>query len=467
MTLDALGSAVRKRQVSAVELVTMSLDRIERLDPPLKAVIRVCRDSALEEARALDVRIAAGEEVGPLAGLPLLVKDMEDVTGLPSTFGSSVFADAPPATRDALVPRRLRAAGAIVVGKTNQPEFAFAGYTTNTVYGTTLNPWGPDWSPGGSSGGSGAALAAGMAAIATATDGGGSIRIPAAFCGLAGFKPTNGVIARDPIPEWIDLSTCGPLATSLADVRLLLSLEAGPVPGDPSALPFLMPMRTGLPSRVFATTRFEDFGPLPPDVGARFDEALASIERDLGLSVERLEAGSIFSLERIDVDWFTICAFEHLHSLGRAFVQEQMDRFSPDFQDVMQHALKISVETYMKARRQRFQLVREMDLLLEEDAVLAMPTMGVAGLLADGRDPHGERPVHGGAIYNTDPLNLTGHPALSLPAGRCDNGIPFGLQITGPRFRDDLVLNVGDAWEAANPWPLAAPGFEPFAPELR
>ena len=161
------------------------------------------------------------------------------------------------------MPRRLRAAGAIVVGKTNQPEFAFAGFTTNALYGTTTNPWGTDWSPGGSSGGSGAALAAGMAAIATATDGGGSIRIPAAFCGLAGLKPTNGVIGREPIPDWIDLSTFGPFATSIADVRLLLSMEAGPVPGDPSALPVPAPdAELVCPRRVLAVPRFEGTHPL-------------------------------------------------------------------------------------------------------------------------------------------------------------------------------------------------------------
>ena len=193
MTLSELASAVRAGRASAADLVRMSFERIARLDPPLNAVIRV-REGALDDARAMDERIEHGEDPGPLAGLPLLVKDMEDVAGLPSTYGSRAFAHAPAATADGLVPRRLRAAGAIVVGKTNQPEFAFAGITTNTVHGTTTNPWGTEWSPGGSSGGSGAALAAGMAAVATATDGGGSIRIPAAFCGLAGFTPTNGVI---------------------------------------------------------------------------------------------------------------------------------------------------------------------------------------------------------------------------------------------------------------------------------
>jgi Asp-tRNA(Asn)/Glu-tRNA(Gln) amidotransferase A subunit family amidase len=461
MTLAELAGAVGLGTVSAVEFVTMSLDRIERLDPSLNAVILICADEALARAREVDARVAGGEDPGPLAGLPLLVKDMEDVAGLPSTYGSAVFADAPAAADDALVPHRLREAGAIVVGKTNQPEFAFAGYTTNTIHGTTVNPWGTDWSPGGSSGGSGAALAAGMAAIATATDGGGSIRIPAALCGLAGLKPTNGVIGRDPIPDWIDLSTCGPFATSIADLRLLLSLEAGPVIGDPSALPFSLTMREQMPSRVIATTRFEDFGPLPADVAGRFRASLESLERDLRLSVELVEPGSVFSFGGVGDDWFTTCAFEHLHVLGRAFVEEQMDRFSPDFQGVMRRALTISADVYMAARRRRFQLVRDLDLLLGEDTVLAMPTMCVQGLFPDGRGPDGDRPTDS-SIYNTDPQNMTGHPALSLPAGLCDNGIPFGLQITGPRFRDDLVLNVGEAWETANPWPLAAPGYEPF-----
>ena len=249
------------------------------------------------------------------------------------------------------MPRRLRAAGAIVVGKTNQPEFAFAGFTTNTLYGTTTNPWGTDWSPGGSSGGSGAALAAGMAAIATATDGGGSIRIPAAFCGLAGLKPTNGVIGREPIPDWIDLSTFGPLATSIADVRLLLSLEAGPAPGDPSALPSPLSMRPDTPARVLAVPRFEGAQPLPAGVADRFEAALSSVERDLGIPVEMLVPGSVFTHGSTGDDWYTLTAFEHFHRLGRAFVEGNMDRFTPAFAAPMRMALGTTPEAYMAARR--------------------------------------------------------------------------------------------------------------------
>jgi Asp-tRNA(Asn)/Glu-tRNA(Gln) amidotransferase A subunit family amidase len=459
MTLSELAADVRAGRTSAADLVAMSFERIERLNPPLNAVIRL-REHASDDARSVDERVAKGEDPGPLAGLPLLVKDMEDVAGMPSTYGSVTFADAPAAAVDGLVPRRLRAAGAIVVGKTNQPEFAFAGFTTNTLYGTTTNPWGADWSPGGSSGGSAASLASGMAAIATATDGGGSIRIPAAFCGLAGLKPTNGVIGREPIPEWIDLSTFGPFATSIADVRLLLSIEAGPVPGDPSALPFPLPMRDGLPNRMLAVTRFDGTHPLPGGVAERFDAALASVERDLALRVEPLEAGSVFRHGSTGNDWFTICAVEHLHRLGRDFVEANTGRFSPNFRFTMTQALGIAPETYMAARRRRFDHVRDLDLLLGDDTVLLTPTMCVEGFRPEGAGPEQRDPAD---AYNTGETNITGHPSLSVPAGLCPNGIPFGLQITGPRFRDDLVLNLGAAWETANPWPLVAPGYEPFA----
>ncbi len=206
MTIADLAAAVREGRVSSEELVLRSLERIERLDPPIGAVVAV-RQEAIDEARAAD---ASGSHPGPLSGLPLLVKDTEHVRGMRTTFGSLLHASDPPAAVDGLSVERLRAAGAIVVGKTNVPEFAFEGFASNRVFGDTRNPWAPDWSPGGSSGGSAAALVMGLTPLATATDGGGSTRIPAAFCGLAGLKPTNGLIGRRPIPDWMDLSTPGP-----------------------------------------------------------------------------------------------------------------------------------------------------------------------------------------------------------------------------------------------------------------
>jgi len=459
--LAELATAVRERRVSAEELVRMSLERIERLNAPLNAVISV-REQAVEEARALDARVAAGQDPGPLAGVPLLVKDMEDVEGVPSTYGSVVFADAPAAVADGLIPRRLKAAGAIVVGKTNQPEFAFAGFTDNLLYGATRNPWNLEASPGGSSGGSAAAMAAGLAPIATATDGGGSIRIPAACCGLVGLKPTNGVIGREPIPDWIDLSTFGPLGHTVADVRLLLGIEAGPAPGDPSALPYPLEMRAEMPSRALAAPRLVDYGPLPGPVQDLFEAALGALERDVGLPVERIDAEQIFRAGDSGHDWMVSCALEHVHRFGWDFCESNLERFSPVFRDVVEFARKTSLDEYMVVRRRRFEYVRELDFLLGDDAVLLTPTNCFSWIRADGIDPSTGKVADGGDSFNTDPMNLTGHPAISVPAGVSPAGVPFGLQITASRFGDDIALAVAEAWERANPWPLVAPGYEPF-----
>lgn len=461
-SLAELAAAVRSRRVSAEELVRESLGRIERFNPALNAVISV-RDESVEEARAVDGRAEHGEHPGLLAGIPVLVKDMEHVAGVPTTYGSLAFADAPPAEADMLIPRRLRAAGAIIVGKTNQPEFACAGFTDNLLYGPTKNPWNLECSPGGSSGGSGAAMAAGMVAIATATDGGGSIRIPAGFCGLAGIKPTAGVIAREPVPDWIDFSTFGPLATSIEDLRLLLQVESGPVPGDPTAMPPSLGLEGApMPRRVLAAPRLVDLGPLPSGVQASFDQALASVERDLGVPIESIEPSGIFRSGDPSADWYWTCAAEHMASLGWTFLDANLERFSPYFRSWVESARTITLDSYLQMRRRRFDYVRELDLLLGDDTVLLTPTNAIEGMRPDGVNPDtGRVPEADG--FNTDPQNITGHPAVSVPAGVSVNGVPFGLQITAPRFRDDMALAVAAAWEQANPWPLAAPSFEPFA----
>ncbi|HET9248598.1 MAG TPA: amidase, partial [Actinomycetota bacterium] len=293
--LDELASAVRGRRVSAEELVRTSLERIERLNPTIGAVISV-RERSVDEARALDARVLAGEDAGPLAGVPLLVKDMEPVEGVPTTHGSLVYADAPPADADGLIPRRLKAAGAIVVGKTNQPEFAFAGYTDNLLYGPTRNPWNLEASPGGSSGGSGAAMAAGMAPIATATDGGGSIRIPAAFCGLVGLKPQRGRVPMEPHDHWNNLSAAGCVTRRVADTALYLDVvtDGGGDPGgpEPPAQPFAVAAAT-TPARLrIAISSKPARAIMPPVVTDEVLAGLAETEdllRSLGHEVQRHE----------------------------------------------------------------------------------------------------------------------------------------------------------------------------------
>jgi Asp-tRNA(Asn)/Glu-tRNA(Gln) amidotransferase A subunit family amidase len=465
MTLAEIASDVRAGRASPVDLVRRSLERIDALNPALNAVVARRDEAAIADAVAMAARIDAGDDPGPLAGLPLLVKDTEDLAGTPTTHGSLLHAADPPATADSLVVARLRAAGAIPVGKTNVPEFAFEGYTSNRVFGPTRNPWAPAWSPGGSSGGSGAALAAGMCALATASDGGGSVRIPAGYCGLAGLKPTNGVVGRSPIPTWMDLSTAGPLSTTIEDLRLVLAIIAGPAAGDPTALPAWAsePASRGLPPRVFAARRLVDWGPLPASIDGLFTRALESIERDLRMEVTMLEPAGVFSTGNIDADWLAIVATEHAQHLGRPAIDSGADVFSPEFLAGVRAGLGFTLEDYVAARRRRFAYVRELDELLGQDGMLVSPTMCVEGWSAEGVLPGATSGGTPADAYNSQAANVTGHPALSVPAGRSPNGVPFGLQVMGPRFRDGLVLSFGEDWERANPWPSAADGYEPFA----
>ncbi len=459
--LIELAEAVRARRVSAVELVAASLERIGRLNPALNAVTLVRAEEALAEAAALDARGADG----PLAGLPLLVKDNTDAVGMVTNFGSRTMLDRAPAERSERTVERMVGAGAVIVGRTNVPEFAFQGYTDNDLYGATRNPWGLEWSPGGSSGGSGAAIAAGLAPLATGTDGGGSIRTPAAFCGLVGLKPTAGLIGRRPIPSWLETSTQGPMATTVADARLLLEVMRGPAEGDPSAAPSWS-YRGGMPSRVIATARSRDLGPLPPEVEGPFRDALEGIERELGLPVEEVSPGALFPTAAYGAgqsrdDWYVTVTVEELHWLGREWVIARLDQFGPAFRGDMENALGFTLEDYLAARHRRFACTLDLDRLLGDDAVLVCPTHGYEGWLAEGTLP-GTGRVAAGEGYNTGEFNLSGHPALSVPAGISSNGLPFGLEIVGPRWRDDLVLEFAAAWERARPWPLVAPGYEPF-----
>jgi Asp-tRNA(Asn)/Glu-tRNA(Gln) amidotransferase A subunit family amidase len=459
MQLRALAAAVRERRLSAHELVAESLRRIEARDPDLGAVVALRADEALEDARGLDAAIAGGAEAGVLAGLPLLVKDMTDVAGMRTTFGSQVFATAPEARSDAMVVARLRAAGAIVVGKTNLPEFAAEGYTANLLFGPTRNPWNRARTCGGSSGGSAVAIAAGMAAIATATDGGGSIRIPASYCGLYGLKPTNGVIGRDPVPDWIDYSTDGPLAMRADDLRLLLNVLAGPTPGDPTTQPVRPRSDTPSLGAVFALERWEDIGPLPPEAGRPFEAALERFAEVFGVVPRRLTPEEIVGDRKPEEEWVAVCASEHAHLFGRSWIDEHAPELTPSARSFLELGSRVSLEVYLAARRHRFEYVRTLDELLGADGVVLSPVMAADAIPAEGpADGRGSDPM----LYVTTMQNITGHPALSLPAGAFPSAVRFGLQVTAPRFRDDLLLWIADRWEEAEGPAPSPPGYGPF-----
>jgi Asp-tRNA(Asn)/Glu-tRNA(Gln) amidotransferase A subunit family amidase len=465
--IGTLRNAVASRQLSAERVVQHALAQIADIDPELNAVVRLRSDAALAEARELDHRLASGDPAGLLAGVPFLVKDLEDVVGLPTTQGSVLLRDAPPAPRDSTVVARLRGAGAIVVGKTNLPEFATEGFTANELFGVTRNPWSLDHSPGGSSGGSAAAMSSGMVPLATATDGGGSIRIPAAFCGLVGLKPTNGLVGRWPAPDWIDYSTEGPFATCAADLELLMGVECGPTAGDPTSPASWSRSSLGRPDRVFATERFGPHGPLPTGVRASLDQGLARFESLSGMTAEWVRPEDLFSGADPDADWFTVCTAEHVARLGRGWVEEGRGLMHPAARGFMEWGLSVGIDDYLAARRRRFDYVRAMDELLGESGVLLSPTVASAGWSADGRPSPGEPPeMQPPELFNTALQNITGHPSMSLPCGTSGNGVPFGLQVTGPRYADQLLLDLARGWEAAYPWPQVAPGRQRFSAGL-
>lgn len=459
--LSVIASAIAAGERSSEELAMESLDRIGRA-AELNAVVRLGADEAIAEARRLDLAVRRGQRIGPLAGLPLLVKDIEDVSGIPTTHGSLLHVSDGPASADSLIPARLRSAGAIVVGKTNTPEFAFEAYTSNRVFGPTRNPWATQFSPGGSSGGSAAALSAGLASIATATDGGGSIRIPAALCGLVGIKPTNGVIPRLPAPDWMDLSTAGPMALTIADLALLLRIEAGPALGDPTAQEDWSLGAYRRPRLAYATRRLGSTDAINPAVERLFGEALESIESQLGIPVVPVDIHRIFPGGIDPRDWFRIAGPEQAHRIGRETIARQADLFDPVFRHWMELALSVPIDDHLAARRRSFQYSRELDELLGTDAVLVTPTLTVDGWSPEGLLAGATTPGLPEPVFNTGEINMSGHPAIVLPAGRHRNGLPFGVQVVGPRFREEILFGFGAAWEEARPWPLVADGYTPL-----
>lgn len=460
--LHTLSAAVRDGRLTVTTLVEASIERLESSNPVLNVLAEAAFDEALQAAAAMD---AGTRPTGPLSGIPTLIKDLEDWRGHPTRKGSLALSDVAPATSNGVVPQRLLDVGAVIVGKSTLPEFAIEGYTANLLTGVTRNPWNPDLSPGGSSGGSAAAIVAGLVGVATATDGGGSIRIPASFCGLVGIKPTNGLIGRWPTHDWIDYSTDGPFATSSDDLRLLLDVMAGPVAGDPTALTraFIANMSrlNGRPVRIIAAERTSPFGPLPEGVDKAFHSAVDAFADVMRTPVSWREAEGFFLDGDPDLDWFTVATAEHVASLGRAWVEEHMVEFHVSTKEFLTSGLAVTAEEYLAARRRRFHYVRTMDELLGDDGVLLTPTLAAEGCMADGRlrpdaDVHGLPPD----VYSTAMQNVTGHPALTLPFGMLTTGLPFGLQVTAAHYDDYRLLDIADLMQAAYPWPETAAGYE-------
>jgi len=455
-----LADAVRTRMVSPVELVRAALARIEALQPTVNAFVTLSPERALAEAAALERRIAAGEDVGPLAGLPLGVKDLEDVAGLPTTFGSRPYRDHRPA-RDSVQVARLRAAGAIVVGKTNTPEFGYTALTKNRVAGVTRNPWNLERTAGGSSGGSAAAIAAGMVPLVTGSDGGGSIRIPAAYVGCFGLKPSFGRVpveplsVGEPMTTWIDTVCYGPITRTVRDGALFLDVVAGPDPADPSSLPpapcsyraVLEDLPRGLP---IALSRTLGYAMVQDDVWREVEEA-AGVFRALGHRVEEIDD----ALPELGLEWALVSAAE-TYGVIAADLEAHRGEWGRAFLEGIEQGRTVGAELIARTQRKRALLHARLTDIFARYALLLTPTMPTEAFAAAGPFPTAinGRPITSalGAVAFSYPFNFSGHPAASVRAGFTDAGLPAGLQIVGPRHRDELVLQAAHAYEQARPW---------------
>ncbi len=444
---------IRAREISPVELTEAHLVRIERLNARLGAYITVCADAARAAAREAEGAITRGARLGPLHGITVGVKDIFDTAGIRTTHGSSFYRDNVPAT-DAESVRRLKGAGAIVIGKCNTHEFAAGSTTNNPWYGAARNPWNLDHSPGGSSGGSGAAVAAFLCAAATGTDTGGSIRSPAACCGVVGLKPTYGRVSlRGIYPNALSLDHPGPIARTARDAGLLLQGMAGWDPDDPTSENVAVPDFT---ERIEAGVEGMRLAVCPDFHGAELDRsvesALDEAVKALGGLGARIETVTFSLREALQAARIAISRAEFL-TLHRARFAAQPEGYGADVRERLREAGATTLDDYVRACRDRERVRRALDLLLAEVDALILPVTPCEAPLIDGTARvNGKDVVFAEAgIPLRGPVNVTGLPAVAVPIGYSPGGLPLSMQIVGPRWDEAKVLRIAHAYEEATP----------------
>jgi amidase len=456
-----LAALLRRREVSAREVVRAHLDQIERVNPQVNAIVTLVAERALEEARAADDRLAAGEPVGPLHGLPMAIKDTHETAGIRTTHGSPILADHIP-ERDELVVERVRAAGAIVLGKTNTPEFAAGSHTFNPLFGLTRNPYDLSRSAGGSSGGSAAALACGMTPLADGSDMGGSLRNPASFCNVVGLRPSPGRVPTWPsAAPWSTLSVQGPMARTVADAALLLSVQAGPDARSPIAIE--------QPGAPFAAGLDGELAGLrvawSPDLGGAVSvdvavaDALAAqvaVFEELGCTVEQ--------------DCPDFAGAEDVFRMLRAWLFDlslggHRDRWPELLKESIvwnvDEGRKLTGGDLARAERLHAELFHRVRAFFGRYDLLLLPVSQVVPFDAALEYPATvggqEQQTYLDWMRSAYFVTATGCPALSVPAGFTADGLPVGLQVVGPHHGDLAVLQAGYAFEQATHHQLRRP----------
>jgi len=444
----------RTKQASPLEATRAALARIERWNPILRAFSFVAAEAALESARASEMRWGRGEPCGALDGVPASIKDLILTRGMPTLRGSRTVDPSQAWDIDAPAAARLREAGAVLLGKTTTPEFGCKGETNSPLTGVSRNPWNHQKTPGGSSGGTAAAVAAGMGPISVGTDGAGSVRIPAAFCGNVGFKPSFGRVPAYPLSYFGTVSHLGPHTMSVRDSALMMNVLSKPDARDWTSLPpdgrdYLAGLEEGIRGLRIAWSPTLGYArQVDPEVAAACDRAVRSLS-DLGAIVESVDPGIEDPLEITCGLWFV-----GAWTLWNTLTAAQQTLTDPDFAAEARLGSQISVLEVQQLHLRRGALGAHLRQFMERFDLLVTPTVAVPAF--DARPP-GQAEMAPEAMLGwtpfSYPFNLTQQPACTIPCGLTVSGLPIGLQIVGPMFGDALVLRAARAYETVRPAP--------------
>ena len=448
-TISELSQRIRRREVSPVEVTRECFLRTEELNPRLNAFITVMAELALAEARDAEEEISQGKWRGPLHGIPIALKDLIDTAGVRTTSASALHQDRVP-REDAEVVRKLRAAGAVIVGKNNLHEFAYGGSSLISHFGDVHNPWDVNRIAGGSSGGSAASVPAGMACAAIGTDTAGSIREPASLCGCVGIKPTYGrVSSRGVIPLSTSLDHVGPLAASVEDAAIMLQAIAGYDPGDITSAEvavtdYVSILREGAKGLRVGVPRAYFFDDLDPEVASAIEHALTGIAT-LGAHIKEV---------RIEVPADRTVQATEAYAYHAEDVAKHPEFYQAETVRRIRTGEKVTAAEYMQKRRELEVARRNIrDVFAEADLLVTPTTPLPAPTIAELRaNAEALRPAELKLLRNTRPFNVWGLPAISVPCGFTQSGLPIGLQMAGPHWREDLVLRLAYAYEQATAW---------------
>ena len=461
LSASAAAARIRRRDLSPVAYLDAILDRAEAAQHSLNPFATICAERARDEARVAERSVAEGAALGPLHGVPVHVKDLFPTAGIRTAYGSAIYAENVPERDDVLV-TRLRQAGAVVFAKSTTPEFGHKGMTDGPSFGVTRNPWSLDRSAGGSSGGAAAAVAAGIGPLGLGTDGAGSIRIPAACCGVVGLKPTAGLVPfAEAIDAFFSYAAAGPIARTVADAGLMLGVLAGPDPADPQTLG-----RAGAaelaPARAGGDLSGLSVGWIPRmanrlvarEVEANAQASLAALA-DRGAEVEEVTEA---------IDWIEMPGrIMYQANIAVAFgkhVAAWGDRMDPTLLAFIEWGQGYTLAQYREAQFARTRLFHAVQRLFARHDVLVSPALTRTALPADFDAARGQVIVDGkengitreGMSPYAYPFNLTGHPSLAIPSGFASDGLPTGVQLTGPWFGDLDLLRIGATLEEDRPW---------------